>query len=80
MTEPEAGSDAANVQTTATPTADGSGYVLNGNKRWITNGGIAQVLTVMARTPVPGVEGNQNYGVHRYARHAGLRGRREAHG
>jgi acyl-CoA dehydrogenase family member 9 len=53
LTEPEAGSDAANVQTTATPTPDGSGYVLNGQKRWITNGGIAQVLTVMARTPTP---------------------------
>ncbi|HZZ27993.1 MAG TPA: acyl-CoA dehydrogenase family protein [Pirellulales bacterium] len=53
LTEPEAGSDAANVQTTATPTEDGRGYVLNGNKRWITNGGIAKVLTVMARTPVP---------------------------
>ena len=51
LTEPEAGSDAANVQTTATPTPDGTGYVLNGQKRWITNGGVAQVLTVMARTP-----------------------------
>ncbi|MGD9722494.1 MAG: acyl-CoA dehydrogenase family protein [Pirellulales bacterium] len=54
LTEPEAGSDAANVQTTATPSADGKGYVLNGQKRWITNGGIAQGLTVMARTPVAG--------------------------
>jgi alkylation response protein AidB-like acyl-CoA dehydrogenase len=54
LTEPEAGSDAANVQTTATPTPDGRGYVLNGQKRWITNGGIADVLTVMARTPTPG--------------------------
>src|SRR5205807_749388 len=54
LTEPEAGSDAANVQTTATPTPDGKGYVLNGEKRYITNGGIAQVLTVMARTPVAG--------------------------
>jgi len=52
LTEPEAGSDAANVQSTATPTPDGSGFVINGQKRWITNGGIAQVLTVMARTPV----------------------------
>ncbi|HEY2881076.1 MAG TPA: acyl-CoA dehydrogenase family protein, partial [Pirellulales bacterium] len=52
LTEPEAGSDAANVQTTATPTDDGRGYILNGQKRWITNGGIAQALTVMARTPV----------------------------
>ena len=56
LTEPQAGSDAANVQTTATPTPDGKGYLLNGEKRWITNGGIAQVLTVMARTPVPGSE------------------------
>ncbi|HEX3872477.1 MAG TPA: acyl-CoA dehydrogenase family protein [Pirellulales bacterium] len=54
LTEPEAGSDAANVQTQAVPTPDGSGYVLNGQKRWITNGGIAQALTVMARTPIPG--------------------------
>jgi alkylation response protein AidB-like acyl-CoA dehydrogenase len=54
LTEPEAGSDAANVQTMATPTPDGKGFVLNGQKRWITNGGIADVLTVMARTPVPG--------------------------
>ena len=52
LTEQEAGSDAANVQTQAKPTADGRGYKLNGAKRWITNGGIAQVLTVMARTPV----------------------------
>ncbi len=54
LTEPEAGSDAANVQTTATPSADGKTWILNGEKRYITNGGIAQVLTVMARTPVPG--------------------------
>jgi alkylation response protein AidB-like acyl-CoA dehydrogenase len=54
LTEPEAGSDAANVQTTATPSADGRTYLLNGEKRYITNGAIAGVLTVMARTPVPG--------------------------
>jgi alkylation response protein AidB-like acyl-CoA dehydrogenase len=54
LTEPNAGSDAANVQTTAMPTPDGKGFLLNGEKRWITNGGIADVLTVMARTPVPG--------------------------
>jgi alkylation response protein AidB-like acyl-CoA dehydrogenase len=54
LTETEAGSDAANVQTTATPSADGKSYILNGEKRYITNGALAQVLTVMARTPVPG--------------------------
>jgi alkylation response protein AidB-like acyl-CoA dehydrogenase len=54
LTEEQAGSDAANVQTTATPSPDGKTYILNGTKRYITNGGLAQVLTVMARTPVPG--------------------------
>src|SRR6266702_11555 len=54
LTEAEAGSDAANVQTQARPSPDGSGYVLNGEKRYITNAAIAQVFTVMARTPVPG--------------------------
>src|SRR3984893_5334694 len=57
LTEKEAGSDAANVQMTATPSADGSHFILNGEKRYITNAAIAQVLTVMARTPVPGQEG-----------------------
>jgi alkylation response protein AidB-like acyl-CoA dehydrogenase len=52
LTEPNAGSDAANVQTTAIP-VDG-GFRITGEKRWITNGGISQVLTLMARTPVPG--------------------------
>src|SRR6266498_3070341 len=54
LTEPEAGSDAANVQTVARPSADGSHFLLTGEKRYITNGAIAQVLTVMARTPLPG--------------------------
>lgn len=54
LTEPEAGSDAGNVQTMATPSPDGKGYLLNGEKRWITNGGIAESLIVMARTPVEG--------------------------
>ncbi|MFQ3591906.1 MAG: acyl-CoA dehydrogenase family protein [Gemmataceae bacterium] len=58
LTEVEAGSDASNVQTTATPTEDGKGFILNGTKRWITNGGIADVLTVMARTP--GLAGGAN--------------------
>ena len=54
LTEREAGSDAANVQMTACPTEDGSHFILNGEKRYITNAAIAHVLTVMARTPVPG--------------------------
>lgn len=54
LTEKEAGSDAANVQMQAWPSEDGSYFVLNGEKRYITNAAIANVLTVMARTPVPG--------------------------
>jgi acyl-CoA dehydrogenase family member 9 len=54
LTEKEAGSDAANVQMQARPSEDGSHFILNGEKRYITNASIAQVLTVMARTPVPG--------------------------
>jgi acyl-CoA dehydrogenase family member 9 len=54
LTEKEAGSDAANVQMQARPSEDGSHFILNGEKRYITNAAIAQELTVMARTPVPG--------------------------
>src|SRR5204863_1590559 len=54
LTEREAGSDAANVQTTATPSEDGSHFILNGEKRYINNAVIAQVLTAMPRTPMPG--------------------------
>jgi alkylation response protein AidB-like acyl-CoA dehydrogenase len=54
LTEEQAGSDAGNVQTRAEPTPDGSAYILNGTKRYITNAAVADVLTVMARTPVPG--------------------------
>src|SRR4051812_18632070 len=53
LTEKEAGSDASNVQTTAVPSDDGRTYRLTGSKRYITNGAIADVLTVMARTPDP---------------------------
>ncbi|MGO9463387.1 MAG: acyl-CoA dehydrogenase family protein [Isosphaeraceae bacterium] len=53
LTEEQAGSDASNVQTTARPSDDGQTYYLSGTKRYITNGAIADVLTVMARTPDP---------------------------
>src|SRR5205823_10142322 len=56
LTESEAGSDAANVQTEAKPSEDGTHFILNGEKRYITNASIAQVLTVMARTPMLGKE------------------------
>jgi butyryl-CoA dehydrogenase len=46
LTEPNVGSDAAAVETTAK--RDGEYYVLNGSKQWITNGGVAGTLTVLA--------------------------------
>jgi hypothetical protein len=51
LTEPDVGSDPARMTATAVPTADGSGYVLNGEKLWCTNGTIADVMVVMAKTP-----------------------------
>ena len=53
-TEPEAGSDLAALRTTADPvTQDGrvTGYKINGNKQWISNGGVADAYTVLANTP-----------------------------
>jgi acyl-CoA dehydrogenase family member 9 len=51
LTEPNAGSDAGGIETRAVPSADGTYYTLNGRKQWITNGGVAGLLTVMAKVP-----------------------------
>src|SRR5690349_21519767 len=53
-TEPEAGSDLGALRTTADPvTKEGRvvGYKINGNKQWISNGGVAGAYTVLANTP-----------------------------
>lgn len=56
LTEPQSGSDVAN--STFTATRDGNDYVLNGEKTWISNGGIADVYTLFARTgDAPGARG-----------------------
>ncbi|PVD25321.1 hypothetical protein C0Q70_15821 [Pomacea canaliculata] len=52
LTEPSSGSDAASIQTRATLSEDGKTYFLNGGKIWISNGGIADIFTVFARTEV----------------------------
>src|SRR5215212_3649986 len=52
LSEPEVGSDAANVQTSARLSDDGTHWVLNGEKKFATNAAIAGVMTVMAKTPV----------------------------
>ncbi|MEO6537013.1 MAG: acyl-CoA dehydrogenase family protein [Ferruginibacter sp.] len=49
LTEPNSGSDALSAKTTATLSADGKFYLLNGQKCWITNGGFADVYTVFAK-------------------------------
>lgn len=56
LTEPQSGSDVAN--STMTAERDGNGFVLNGEKTWISNGGIADVYTLFARTgEAPGAKG-----------------------
>ena len=56
LTEPASGSDVAN--STMTAVRDGDDYVLNGEKTWISNGGIADVYTLFARTgEAPGAKG-----------------------
>ena len=57
LTEPGSGSDAQAMKATAVPSADGSHYVLNGEKIWISNAGFAGVFTVFAKVPV--VEGGR---------------------
>ncbi len=49
LTEPGSGSDALGARTTATLSADGKQYILNGQKIWITNAGFADVFTVFAK-------------------------------
>jgi alkylation response protein AidB-like acyl-CoA dehydrogenase len=51
LTEPDVGSDPARMASTAEPTEDGTAFILNGEKLWCTNGPIANVMVVMARTP-----------------------------
>jgi acyl-CoA dehydrogenase family protein 9 len=57
LTEPEAGSDAMGMRTTARLSGDKTHYVLNGSKQWITNGAWADVFTVFARVEGEGAEG-----------------------
>lgn len=52
LTEPTAGSDASSIRCRAKLTADGKHYILNGSKIWISNGGIANIMTVFAQTEV----------------------------
>lgn len=53
LTEPTVGSDAAGIKTTAKLAEDGKTWLISGTKLWISNGGIAKVFTVFARTETP---------------------------
>ncbi|KAL1599709.1 hypothetical protein SLS60_007512 [Paraconiothyrium brasiliense] len=57
ITEPEAGSDVANITTTATKTPDGKYYIVNGTKKWITNGIWSEYSSMAVRTGGPGPTG-----------------------
>jgi alkylation response protein AidB-like acyl-CoA dehydrogenase len=50
LTEPQSGSDAGNIQTTATRSDDGSHYIINGTKSWITSGPVAKYILLFAQT------------------------------
>ncbi|XP_068811026.1 very long-chain specific acyl-CoA dehydrogenase, mitochondrial isoform X3 [Struthio camelus] len=52
LTEPASGSDAASIRTVADLSPCGKFYTLNGEKIWISNGGIAEIFTVFAKTPI----------------------------
>ncbi|KAJ3410285.1 hypothetical protein HDV05_003967 [Chytridiales sp. JEL 0842] len=57
ITEPYAGSDVAGLQATAVESADGKHYIINGEKKWITNGMWADFFVVAARTGGKGMTG-----------------------
>jgi alkylation response protein AidB-like acyl-CoA dehydrogenase len=59
LTEPGVGSDPAKMMTTATPSPDGKGWILNGEKLWCTNGLKAELIVVMAQTPPKMVKGKE---------------------
>jgi alkylation response protein AidB-like acyl-CoA dehydrogenase len=60
LTEPDVGSDPANLSTNAVPKDDGETWILNGEKLWTTNGPRADLMVVMARTPArEGVKGKK---------------------
>jgi alkylation response protein AidB-like acyl-CoA dehydrogenase len=57
ITEPYAGSDVANLRTSAKKTPDGKHYIVNGEKKWITNGVFSDYFSVAVRTGGPGMGG-----------------------
>jgi butyryl-CoA dehydrogenase len=59
LSEASSGSDAMNIRTRATLSPDGAHYILNGEKQWLTNGGIAGLYTVFAKIVDPETGGEK---------------------
>lgn len=73
LTEPGSGSDAQAMTTSAVPDPDGTHYLLNGTKIWISNAGYAGLFTVFAKVPVT-VEGHKKQRVTAFIVDAHARG------
>jgi len=74
LTEVDAGSDPANMRTTATPTEDGEHFIINGEKLWCTNGTRAELFVVMARTPDVQKDGKSSKQITAFIVDAGMPG------
>ena len=79
LTEPEVGSDPAKMGTTAIPVEDGKYYLISGEKLWCTNGNIADILVVMAKTPPKRVHGKEKTQITAFIVEKGMPGFEVAH-
>ena len=79
LTEPEVGSDPAKMSTTAAPVENGNYYLINGTKLWCTNGVIADVIVVMAKTPPKIVHGKERAQITAFIVEKGMPGFEVAH-
>ncbi len=79
LTETGVGSDPAQMSTTATPTADGDHYIINGEKLWCTNGAIAEIMVVMAQTPPKFDKGREKKQITAFIVEKGMPGLEIAH-
>jgi alkylation response protein AidB-like acyl-CoA dehydrogenase len=77
LTEPDVGSDPARMAATADLSEDGSAYILNGEKLWCTNGPIAEIMVVMARTPAK--DGGKRRGITAFIVESNMPGVSTAH-
>lgn len=79
LTEPGVGSDPAQLATVAVPSADGKTWTINGSKLWCTNGLVADVMVVMARTPPKMVNGKEKKQITAFIVEKGTKGIQYTH-